>query len=925
MLPVPDFTPSTHVTGKRKRDEEAENNINGAATNGAGGNGGLKSKQLGALIKDIVDVLRRSAQSHAHRNSCVNIYSYSHDVVPSFLDLPLPTANLVESASKRAKLSESAEDNSIASRVVNQIYSNLEDFVADVNMALSTMDGQSDNQSYTNEAQGSNKQARAARLKESLGNILLRELAYRPSLLGSSRADKSSDQSAEGVESDSIGKVVLTLYGSAPQPKQLFSSLQASSATVVQGAWNLQDGTPNSSDRSTQMSLDPSKESALPNGISTTKVVPVHCIGSNEEKQRVPTIGEIFPPPYTLAPLNPPRQSKHTTTRSSSVNWFNPAEATITRRGDRRDSYPSQPMTTAQWLAYGIPPIITQFPSPESKRKQRERALSIGEPKPQLSPEELVALENSKDAHRQAKEDALYCSTYSSFGPQKDNAASIVPEKTKNKLWWAKFGQYKYEDSSELSMYEFDYIDDDDISNVRQEPIRDEEIEEAIRIWKPQELPPDLKKLMKSDSQDHNSNKNIEEILNEISGLLETLHSYQRVRNLSLNASARTSAGQKSELASILGSPTSPSTGEFDVYSTLKSQLTLMISMLPPYAVAKLDGEKLKALNVTTRIHVESKNIKGTMEDDELTAKSKQTAISAAAGAAARVNSANGNPAARNSYYHQPAASPAAQTPRTNFSAQTAYPRSSSSAALYPPSTQYSARPASNNYSSSSYRPSHSSQQMPPSSSGRNPYASQPYGGQPSPAHPIQYTNGYRPPSASNMHPYSQQYVNAQQAAVTPATPGAQYQRPSQPGYQVRAQTSSNHAPTSASLVRTGSPGVGVPAQTQRFSDYGSAAPVNQGRPQFYQQLSHYATQGQSSAQANGTVAPLSTASSGDVHQNMSAEEQVSVMGRQKAQLVEGVQRQGSGTPQPANGYHGGHGSGATTPVLAQPSVSNAK
>ena len=830
--------------------------------------------------------------------------------------------NDIESASKRAKLSEPAEDNTIASRVGKGTYSNMEDFVTDIDMALSTVHVESLDQNHTNGGQALTKQARATQLKEMLGNILLREMSYRPSLVRSTKTDSDNNQPATGVEGGSIGKVVLTLYGSAPQPKQLFSSLQVPPSITIQGIGSVQIGMPEVSERSAQLSLEQLKESALPNGISTTKVVPVHSITSNEEKQRVPIIGELFPAPYTLAPLNPPRQSKHTATRSSSVNWFNPTDVAMPRRGDRRDSYPSQPMTTAQWLAYSIPPVVAQYPSPESKRKQRDRALSIGEPKSELSHGELVAIKNAKDAHRQAKEDALYRSTYSSFGPQKDNAAAIVPEKTKNKLWWAKFGQYKYEDSSAQSVDGFDDIDGEDMSNVRQEFFRDEEIEEAIRIWKPQELPPDLKKLTHPNAQDHGANKHVEEVLHEISGLLETLHSYQRIRNLSLNASTRTSAGTKSELTSILGSPTSPSTGEFDVYNTLKSQLTLMVSMLPPYAVAKLDGEKLEALNVTARIQVESKNTKGSMEDDEFTAKSKQTAFSAVAGAAARINNPNVNATARNSYYQQPPAPPAAQTPRTNYSAQAAYSRSSSSASLYPPGTQYSTRPTSNNYSSSSYRPSHSSQQIPPPSSGRNPYSSQPYGGQPSPAHPIQYTNGYRAPSTSNMHPYSQQYVNAQQVAVSPATP---YQRPSQPGYQVRAQTSSNHAPTPATLARTASPGVPFPAQTQRFSDYGSAATANQTRPQFYQQLSHYATQGQNSPQVNGTVTPLSAATLGDVDRHMSPEEQASVVGRQKAQLVDGVQRQGSGTPQPVNGYHGGQASGATTPVLAQPNVSNAR
>ena len=62
MLQVPDPNPTIHITGKRKRDDEVEDNINGITINGVGGKAGPKSEQLCDLLKDIVDVLKRSTK-----------------------------------------------------------------------------------------------------------------------------------------------------------------------------------------------------------------------------------------------------------------------------------------------------------------------------------------------------------------------------------------------------------------------------------------------------------------------------------------------------------------------------------------------------------------------------------------------------------------------------------------------------------------------------------------------------------------------------------------------------------------------------------------------------------------------------------------------------------------------------------------------
>ena len=111
--------------------------------------------------------------------------------------------------------------------------------------------------------------------------------------------------------------------------------------------------------------------------------------------------------------------------------------------------------------------------------------------------------------------------------------------------------------------------------------------------------------------------KEVDEILEEISELLETLNSYQRIRNLSLNPLPR--SGSTSSVAD----PAKPSEAEVATYNTLKAQLTLMIAMLPPYAVAKLNSDQLAELNISTKIQVLTDNYKGVMEEDEAAARAK--------------------------------------------------------------------------------------------------------------------------------------------------------------------------------------------------------------------------------------------------------------------------------------------------------------
>ena len=708
---------------------------------------------------------------------------------------------------------------------------------------------------------------------------------------GKTRAQLGSTDSSNGV--------VLTLYGNAPQPKQLFSSLQrpthvsSRASTLADNSIPLDDA---SRDDTSVEIFAPLRESALPNGISTTKIIPVHSTELGEGKEQVPTLGDLFAPPIGVPPLNPPRLSKHTATRSASVTWFNPAEAATSTRTHRRETYTCQPLSTGQWLTYNVAPSPTQLVSPEAKRKQRDRALSIGEPRPTLPQEVMVA-------HQQAKEDALFRSAYSSFAPSKDDAAALIPEAVKNRLWWRRVGEQRFQEifPSNLFVGQFDHPEDAlEVDDARE----DEMFKQAVETWVPEELPAELKEA--GTSEEESRDKDTDEILRDISELLETLNSYQRVRNLSLAPNTRTSAGQNPQLTTLSGSPNSPSSAEFDVYNMLKSQLVMLISTLPPYAVSKLNGDQMGALNISTKLQIEAKTYKGTMEEDEITAKARQAALSAAAGSAARTTTPNVNASSRG-HYSQSLNTPGQPSQRSNYATQATSSRPASLPTSYHPHPQYANRPPS----TSNHYASYPTQRPPSSTPDRHSYASQQYSQQ-TPAHPSQYTqNGQRQPPLQNGYAYGPQYGTPQTGA--PGTPmqGQQYQRPSQPGYQQRAQNAHSYNYGGMGGGRSGSPQKAATYTPQQRPSY-PAQPQspNQQRSPHYQASSQYVSQTPSVAQIN------TAAVAGNYH--MTADEQAMLMNRQKAQLAQQIAnnppRQGSGTPQPPPGQYGGQQNGTPAP-----------
>ncbi|QDS71534.1 hypothetical protein FKW77_005269 [Venturia effusa] len=410
---------------------------------------------------------------------------------------------------------------------------------------------------------------------------------------------------AEVIDGDILqnGKSVLTLFANAPGSRQLFSSFQE---PVTVEAKN------RSKENASVEVIVPLRESGLPNFLSTTKI-PSLPTGEDTKSKKASTFGALFAPPSSLPKLQPPRPSKKLTTTGNTIA-FVPLDQPA--RSARRDgyNYPAAKQSVGTWLGYGGIDSPQEPTSPQAKRKQRDRTLSTGEAFSAPSADE-------QEAHKRAEEDALFRKVYGSFAPKCDNSGAVVPQETRNEVWWNKVTDRFAATSLAIDPALLDLGIEDNVDPEKE----DAAIKEAVDSFDPVAL--GLDKLEQESKED----KEVEEMLQEVSDLLETLSSHQRIRNSSLATSSRTMVGQNNPLTDLMGSPSTPSTTEMETYKTLKSQLAFLVNMLPPYAVARLNGDQLEELNIKTSIVIESDNPRGVMAEDGGARALKQQAYAATA------------------------------------------------------------------------------------------------------------------------------------------------------------------------------------------------------------------------------------------------------------------------------------------------------
>lgn len=626
---------------------------------------------------------------------------------------------------------------------------------------------------------------------------LIKELADREGSRDQAQASTNGDvkQESGAVTNGSLtaapqnaganSGTVLTLFGNAPNPRQLFSSMQRPAEETV--------------DPKIKQEL-PLEEIGLPNGLIATQIMSTS--GADAKDGR--TFEEAFPPPYALPSIHPPKGHKRSAVRDTTLNWEFKDPVS---RGSKRGGYTTQSLTSADWLGYGgVDPSYGSYSSQE-KRKQRDRALSGGESM------QTVQTKAQAEAELQKQEEALFRRAFSSFAPSSDSAKSLIPAQTKAMMWYNKIGDRR-----------FNEVFGDDPALVSETTSADFALDPAL--MEPEAKDKDFSNVLKElDSlpdddltQAENDKTNPDEVLRSISELLETLASHQRIRNAvipSTTSTSRTPISPAPTLASKIGKPDAPAEDEVNTYNKLRHEIAYLVMKLPPYAVAKLNGDQLSDLGVSKLLPFEARDYQGAMEEDEVAKIAKRTAAATAAATASLTR-----PTSSTTGQHYSSSS---RTPAIGQAANTRYGQNATTASRTPataPSYQRSASGQNTNYGTPSAAPRPSYAQ--PNQYSRPGVAQQPsygqtnaqqqyYGGQPRPAQGNANYGGYgqnygqgtpqaqHRPSYSSSQPLQQfQQRSAQNAvayqnnAVTQAQAATPFKRTGspamQPAYQGAAQ-----------------------------------------------------------------------------------------------------------------------------------------
>lgn len=340
-------------------------------------------------------------------------------------------------------------------------------------------------------------------------------------------------------------------------------------------------------------------ETGLPAGITVA-----HALGRSpvfDKPSRSRTLGELFPSPRNLPPLQPPKPNKGTT-KSNVLTFYHPV---LTDQSSyRTGTYFSQTVSTGQWLDYS-----NATPAAHKKTKQRERAQSLAGVKPSSTELEMSEME------------ALFRGAFSSFAPCKDDTAAVVSSGQLSRMYWQRYGRRNLErfidsegqpDEGEIS----ETADAEPAPKNNLPDVDEDIIKEVIDTWDDSAVDPSLAQIMgqKSDEEEE-----VEDLLQEVSDLIETLASYQRNRNLTLPTSQDRSTADPPNGDMLRNGALShqPTEEEMMTYEVLKAQLALIIKTLPPFAVARINSDRLEELSVSTKIEIRTDDFKGVMEEDE--------------------------------------------------------------------------------------------------------------------------------------------------------------------------------------------------------------------------------------------------------------------------------------------------------------------
>lgn len=729
-----------------------------------------------------------------------------HDTDLQLLSCPFPSS-ATKPRAKRAKTSGEQDTSNIRARVESNHYNTLQEFLSDIERASTAVI-----ERHRSQTNGANPEG--AYLPEVVNRIAAFKKNMN-SLIGQSFVNQS-DVKVEAPEEDdeqplssvpTVGvredKRVLTLLGGTQsQPRQLWSSLQKSVKVPLHS-------TESGAEKVVEVQ-EPLRDNGLPNGITTTLAVPFNLDSINKHKR---TFGEVFAPRSGLPPAEPRKRR-----RSGSVSWIDHFDLAMDVKNfsGERNNHNLTPFPCGQWLQYGSVSSSSPYWARVEKQYQDTPVGSrYGDP----------ALGTGDDP-------SVLLGVYSSFAPSYDSSNAVISEDQKNLVWWGHRGARRLRALLSRAQPELEK-DPEAIDLEAIDKIDDGMLNEFAESQKPKDYSEYLAEYEQVPKEDVESRK-IDDVLAEVSDLIETLGSYQNIRRTTIPSATEMTESDESPAAEEQGSE-HPSDAEQAVYDALKSRLVSIVSSLPPYAVAKVNGDKLGELKISQKIIIESPDWKGTMEKDDYTLHQER-----AAAIAAQTNAANraSTPAtsrsasfqAPHSGYNQRSfnANNRVSQPPSGFQVPQQVPQQNRQPSVpgsytpgpaggRPPATPTTAqRPGygSQQYAQANpqYNQANSAQFPRPTSNGYTPQPYTPRPGQPAPYNTPQGRTPGQVPASAPAQRYQQQYANqtpsqgysniaasaayarsaADQAAVSKAQYAAQQARqsPSTPQPQVEARPS---------------------------------------------------------------------------------------------------------------------------------------
>ncbi|KAJ9603581.1 hypothetical protein H2200_011767 [Cladophialophora chaetospira] len=641
------------------------------------------SKQQTAL-QDVLQLLRK------------------HDTNPSLLKYPLPAANSDVPELKRARLvkAESTTD-TIEDRILTGTYHSLHALKDDVkNVHDAILIDASD--SALNGTTGPEVEGQLSRMLD-----VLEQYSPEPPKRFESKGAMTAKADPVQQKVKQFLSLRSVVNGNA---NMLFSGLQVQQEFEKREPDALQD----------------TAEPTLPSGFELTDFSTLGAKEVEPKTQEKRTFEKVFTTARRLKTLDLPHAAKDVV-RGNTLD-FVPNSSRAENLPLNKHDYKFARLSTGSWLSYHR----SQQP------RKRTQSSSFG-----TDFKAALAANNVRQVKDAAEED-LYTSVYSSFAPSSDNAYSLVSEEDLSSRWWSHHGEQKVSRMFKAVDYE--------ATSPEGEANNSDEFADLAANFEPEEE--------EANTLPDNEEKEVDDLLGEVSEMIETLSSYQRNRSLD---------------HLVAGKLGKPEKAEFDVFEMLKDQLSILVAGLPPFAVAKLNGDQLEELNISTRVVVEVPDYPGTGLPDDLSARRQRTVQQAAQNVA------------------RPAATP--QPVRPNYSSIQAntmnYNSQHRNYSSGVPATSYGMRTTQNYQTPGVTRPTYAQTPTFQASTATQSYsASRPT---------IQQfqrpgmQNGYS--SFGNSTPLAPQQQSQTQ------TPGTGFaQRPSQPGYQQRAQDNA------AVLARSASP-----------------------------------------------------------------------------------------------------------------------